>query len=329
MTRLELTLGCGDYDRTRPLADGRVQVEGVDLRYLTLEPEEVFFRMARHQEFDVAELSLASYVVTLGRDAPFIAIPVFPSKRFRHSCIFVNARAGIETPADLIGKTVGVPEWQLTAIVWIRGMLAEHYGVPLSSVRYRTGGLYEPGRTEKLPVSLPPEIEISAIPPGQVLSDMLVTGEIDAIYSPRPPRSMIDGDGAVRCLFADTRTEEQAYFEKTGIFPVMHAIVLRRDVYAAHRWLAGSLLKAFTAAKDLAYEQFRKTAALEVSLPWVVDEYQSTIKLLGPDYWAYGLEPNRKSLSTFLRYCREQYLTDRLLAPEDLFAPETLETALI
>ncbi|MGA8456228.1 MAG: hypothetical protein WB800_12580, partial [Streptosporangiaceae bacterium] len=221
------------------------------------------------------------------------------------------------------------PEYQLTAIVWIRGMLAEHYGVPASSVRYRTGGLHEPGRTEKLPVSLPPEIEISPIPSDRVLSDMLATGEIDALYSPRAPRSLLEGDGAVRCLFADPRAEERAYFAKTGIFPLMHAIVLRRDVYTAHRWLTNSLTKAFTAAKDLAYEQFRKTAALEISLPWVQDEYESTVKLLGPDYWAYGLEPNRQALSTFLRYAHEQYLTDRLLAPEDLFAPETLDTALV
>jgi 4,5-dihydroxyphthalate decarboxylase len=329
VTRLDLTLGCGEYDRTRALADGRVQVEGVDLRYVALEPEEVFFRMARHEEFDAAEFSLSSYVVTLCRDAPFIAIPVFPSKRFRHSCIFVNARAGIETPADLIGRTVGIPEYQLTAIVWIRGMLAEHYGVPVASVRYRTGGLHEPGRTEKLLVSLPPEIEISPIPPDRVLSDMLATGEIDALYSPRRPRSLFAGDGAVRCLFADPRAEERAYFQKTGIFPVMHTVVIRRDIYTAHRWLANSLTKAFTAAKDLAYEQLRKTAALEISLPWVLDEYESTVKLMGPDYWAYGLEPNRQALSTFLRYAQEQYLTDRVLAPEDLFAPETLETALV
>ncbi len=329
MTRLDLTLGCGDYDRTRALADGRVQVEGVDLRYVALEPEEVFFRMARHQEFDAAEFSLSSYVVTLCDGAPFVAIPVFPSKRFRHSCIFVNARAGIQAPADLIGRTVGIPEYQLTAIVWIRGMLADHYGVPIDSVRYRTGGLHEAGRTEKLPLSLPPEIEIGPIPSGRVLSDMLAAGEIDALYSPRPPRSLFAGDGAVRCLFDDPRSEERAYFEKTGIFPVMHAIVLRRDVYAAHRWLATSLAKAFTAAKDLAYEQFRKTAALEISLPWVIDEYESTVKLLGPDYWAYGLEPNRQALATFLRYTHEQHLADRLLAPEDLFAPETLETALV
>ena len=329
MTRLDLTLGCGDYDRTRALADGRVRVEGVDLRYVALEPEEVFFRMARHEEFDAAEFSLSSYVVTLCRGAPFIAIPVFPSKRFRHSCIFVNDRAGIEAPADLIGRTVGIPEYQLTAIVWIRGMLAEHYGVPVSSVRYRTGGLHEPGRVEKLPISLPPEIDISPIPADRVLSDMLAAGEIDAIYAPRPPRSLQAGDGAVRCLFADPRAQERAYFEKTGIFPIMHTVVLRRDVYTAHRWLANSLAKAFTAAKDLAYEQLRKTAALEISLPWALDEYESTVKLMGPDYWAYGLELNRRALSTFLRYAHEQYLTDRLLAPEDLFAPETLETALI
>ena len=329
MTRLDLTLGCGEYDRTRALADGRVQVEGVDLRYVALEPEEVFFRMARHEEFDAAEFSIASYVVTLGRGAPFVAIPVFPSRRFRHSCIFVNARAGIAVPTDLIGRTVGTPEYQLTANVWIRGMLAEYYGVPVSSVQYRTGGLHEPGRTEKLSISLPPEIEISPIPSDRVLSDMLATGEIDALYSPRPPRSLFAGDGAVRCLFADPRAEERAYFEKTGIFPIMHAIVLRRDVYTAHRWLANSLVKAFTAAKDLAYEQFRKSSALEISLPWVLDEYESTVKLLGPDYWAYGLEPNRRALSTFLRYAHEQYLTDRLLAPEDLFAPETLETTLV
>jgi 4,5-dihydroxyphthalate decarboxylase len=337
MSLLPLTLAAGPYDRTRALADGRVTVAGADLRYLTLEPEEIFFRMVSGAEFDVSELSMATYHVIRdkaarsGAAAPFVAIPVFPSRAFRHSSVYVNAdRIPVGGPGAaraLAGATVGVAEWQLTANVWIRGILADHYGVPVESVRYRTGGLDAPGRHEKVALSLPATIDISPVPADQTLSDLLSAGEIDAIYSPRAPRSY--GTGSVRRLFADTRAEEERYFGETGIFPIMHVVVIRRDVYEANRWLPRELLKAFAAAKRIAYDELARTAALSISLPFAREEHEAAMALMGADYWAYGITPNHHVLRTFARYAAAQHLTTELPVPQDLFAEELREDFII
>jgi len=337
MSLLPITLAAGPYDRTRALADGRVTVAGVDLRYITLEPEETFFRMVTGGEFDVSELSLATYHVIrdqaarAGTAMPFIAIPVFPSRAFRHTSVYVNADripAGDAGAARaLAGATVGIAEWQLTANVWIRGILADHYGVPAASVRYRTGGLNAPGRHEKVALSLPSSIDISPIPAGQTLSDLLLAGEIDAIYSPRAPRS--HGTGSVRRLFADTRAEEERYFAETGIFPIMHVVVIRADVYEANRWLPRELLKAFAAAKRIAYDELSRTAALSVSLPFAREEYEAATTMMGTDYWAYGVGPNRHVLQAFARYAAAQHLVSDPPVPEDLFAGELREDFII
>lgn len=329
MSALPLTLACGPYDRTLPLVSGEVSVEGVDLRTVLLEPEEMFLRMARHREFDVSELSLSTYLVTLFAGAPFVAIPVFPSRAFRHSGIYVHAGSGIAAPADLRGATVGVAEYQLTANVWVRGILDEYYDVPIDSVRYRTGGLNQAGRAEKAAVTLPETIDIAPIPAGSTLSDMLASGEIDAVYSPRAPDAFLAGEPSVRRLFADPRTEEADYFRRSAIFPIMHVIVVRREVYEANRWLARSLTKAFAAAKDRCAERLARTAALSVTLPWLLEELRATVALMGDDFWPYGLPANRETLATFARYSHGQGLSSRLLDPEELFAPEALEEVLI
>jgi 4,5-dihydroxyphthalate decarboxylase len=326
MTGLPIALACGPYDRTRALADGRVLVEGVDLRYIALDPEEIFFRMLSHGEFDVSELSLSSYLLTHLADGPFVAVPVFPSRSFRHSGVYVSEASGITRPEELAGRTVGVAEYQLTANVWIRGIMQEFHGVPARSVRYRTGGLNEPGRLEKVPLDLPADIDVEPVAAGRTLSSMLAGGEIDAIYSPRAPAS----EGApVRRLFADPRRQEQQYFAGSGIFPIMHVLVIHRRVYEANRWLAASLVKAFGQAKALAYADLGRTAALAVSLPWVREEYEATVRLLGTDYWSYGLEPNRHVLETFIRYAHEQGMIARRPEPGELFAPETLTSVII
>ncbi|HKN99704.1 MAG TPA: ABC transporter substrate-binding protein [Pseudonocardiaceae bacterium] len=323
---VSLTLACWDYDRTQALADGRVRPEGVDLTYLTLPVEETFYRMMRYREFDVAELSLSSYVVSLCHDAPFVAIPVFPSRSFRHNGIYVNAGSGIERPADLVGRVVGVAEYQLTANVWIRGILDEHHGVPVDSVRYRTGGLHEPGRIEKAAVDLPPTIDIAPIEPGATLAGLLTSGDVDALYTPRSPRPFLDRDPRVRRLFADPRAEEETYYRATGIFPIMHVIALRRDVYEQRPWLAMSLYKAFTAAKAAATERLAETAAPLSMVPWSYAEFDRVRDLMGDDFWPYGLPANEHTLATFLRYSHAQGLADRLLRPDELFAEETLDS---
>jgi 4,5-dihydroxyphthalate decarboxylase len=328
-SRVPLTLACWDYDRTRALATGEIRPEGVDLTYLSLPVEETFFRMMRHREFDVAEMSLSSYVLSLSRGAPTVAIPVFPSRAFRHNGIYVNAASGIEQPGDLAGRVIGVPEYQLTAVVWIRGILAEHYGVPLAAAHYRTGGLDTPGRVEKLQVEVPPGVDVQPIPAHRTLSDMLVSGEIDAIYCPRTPRPFAKGRPEVRRLFADPRAEEERYFTQTGIFPIMHTVVLRRDVYESRRWLAQSLYKAFEKARAGTAERLAETAASLSMIPWLYDEVERARRLMGTDFWPYGLEPNAAVLRTFLGYARDQGLTDRDLDPADLFAPETHESYVI
>lgn len=325
---LPLTMACFDYDRTLPLADGRVQVEGVELTYLHLPVEETFFRMARFHEFDVAEMSLSSYLVSLSADRPFVAIPVFPSRSFRHNGIYVNTAAEVGTPADLVGKVVGVPEYQLTACVWIRGILAEHEDVPVASVSYRTGGLHAPGRVEKLAVA-PAGVDIAPIPPGRTLDELLVSGELDAVYCPRTPRSFLAGNPAVKRLYADPKAAELAYYRATGIFPIMHLVVLRRDRYEENPWVAGSLSKAFGAAKTLVYESLADTAASPATLPWTYEAAAEAQAELGDDYWPYGLEANRSTLATFVRYAYDQGLIERPYEPEELFAPETLESYVV
>jgi 4,5-dihydroxyphthalate decarboxylase len=326
VSKLRLTLACWNYDRTRALADGRVRVEGVDLNYVDLPVEETFFRMLRHREFDAAEMSLSSYVLSLFQpEPPFIAIPVFPSRAFRHSAIFVNARSGIRAPRDLVGKKIGLPEYQLTANVWIRGILEEHHGVPATSVRYFTGGQETPGRGEKLKLNLPPEFQVERIGPDQTLAAMLANGEIDAFYGPRTPSTFYTSPDSVRRLFGDYKTVEQEYFRHTRIFPIMHTVVIRREIYERHRWVAQSLYKAFVEAQRIIYDDLIETSALKTMLPWLVAHVEETRSVMGQEFWPYGVEPNRTTLETFLRYSHQQGLAKAALEIERLFAPETLE----
>lgn len=325
--KIHLTLACWNYDRTRMLAEGRVAVEGVDLTYLNLPVEETFFRMLRYREFDAAEMSLSSYVMSLFSDAPpFVAIPVFPSRSFRHSCIFINRNSGIREPKDLIGKKVGSPEYQLTAPVWIRGILSDEFQVPLSSAKYFTGGQEEPGRIEKMKLSLPAEIHVQPIPPGKTLSKMLDSGEIDALYTPRIPSTFLHGSGSVVRLFEDHGPVEREYFHKTRIFPIMHTVVIRREVYEKYPWVAQSLYKAFVLAQREAYSDLYEAAALRYMLPWLLQHVEETRGLMGDDFWPYGFEPNLHTLETFLRYSCEQGLSKHLLNPRELFAAETFES---
>jgi len=327
---LRLSFGCWNYDRTRALMDKTVVPDGIDLIYLNMPVEETFFRMLRYREFDVAEMSLSSYVVScFTEDRPFVAIPVFPSRFFRHSSIYVNAAAGIGEPADLRGRHVGCPEYQMTAPVWIRGILSDEYGVKVDDVTYYTGGEESPNRSEKLKLNLPPNIRVNRIGPQQTLSAMLREGEIDALYTARKPSSYEGPRGRVRRLFEDFVEVERAYFRKTSIFPIMHTIALRRDVYEANRWIAQSLYKAFCLAQTRAYDDLQETAALKTMLPWLIAHVEDARREMGDDYWSYGFTPNRKTLETFLRYSHEQGLSKRLLRPEEIFVPETTESFVI
>ena len=326
MSKLRLTLSCGNYDRVRALADGRVRAEGIDLNFLDLPVEETFFRMLRHREFELAELSLSSYGVSLFREPrPFVAIPVFPSRAFRHSGIFVSANSGIREPKDLAGKRIGTPEYQLTATVWIRGILQDEYGVRPDACEYWSGGQEQPGREEKQKLDLPPQFRLRPIGPEQTLSQMLAAGEIDALHSPRMPSTLHTQPDRVKRLFENYVELERAYYRKTRIFPIMHVIAMRREVYEQNRWVAMSLYKAFVEAKRICYEELYETAALRTMLPWMIAEIESLRRDMGDDWWSYGCAPNRHVLDTFLRYHHEQGLSRRRLQPDELFASETLE----
>jgi len=327
MKKLRLTLACWDYDRTRALSDGTIRPDGIDLVYLTQPVEETFFRMMRYREFDCSEMSLSSYVASLNsQDPPFIAVPAFPSRFFRHSCIFVSAKSGIRKPEELKGKRVGVPEYQMTAPVWIRGILSDDYGVKVTDVEHLSGGEEEPGRDEKLKLDLPSSIRLKPIGPEQTLSRMLAAGELDALVTARAPSTFKSQPAAVKRLFPNYVELEKEYYRRTKIFPIMHTLVIRREVYDANPWVAQSLYKAFVAAKAKAYELYDQTAALPAMVPWLVPQLEEARREMGEDWWPYGLEPNRHVLETFLRYHHEQGLSKRRFTPEELFARETLQS---
>lgn len=328
MSRVPLTVACWDYDRTRALREGEVAIEGCDVNYLSLAPEETFFRAFSAAEFDVTELSFSSYMVARSRGTcPYLAVPVFPSRAFRHSAIYVRTDRGITRPQDLRGKVVGVPEYQITASLWVRGILRDEYGVDPADLDWRTGGVEQPGRHEKLAIQ-PPGIRITSAPHGS-LSDLLAAGELDALVTARAPSCYGRGEPGVGRLFPNFRDEERAYFAKTGIFPIMHVLGIRETLLQDHPWLASSVVKAFQQAKERCLRELEEVTALKVTLPWVAQEAEETRALMGRDFWPYGVAENRKVLEALVRYSWEQGLSARPLAVEELFAPQTLEVAKI
>jgi 4,5-dihydroxyphthalate decarboxylase len=326
MSRLPLSFACSNYDRTRALQDGRVCPEGIDLNYLPLPVEETFYRQLRHQEFDVSEMSLSSYLLTLNQsEPPFVALPVFPSRYFRHQSIYVNTDSGIEVPADLAGKRIGTPEFQMTAGVWQRGILADDFGVPVDSPTYWTGAIEGRGRPEKIALDLPARFRVNPIGPDQNLSAMLADGELDAICSASQP-SCLGRAPSVRRLFEDFRPVEQDYFRRTGIFPIMHTVVVKRSLYERHPWIARSLYKAFEESLRLAHAELRQRNALLVMLPWLAEHVAEVRDVLGDGYWDYGLDRNRHVLEVFARYSYEQGLAARRWAPEEIVLAEASES---
>ena len=322
MDKLHLTLACGDYDRTKALQDGTVQPEGIRLNYIPLQSEEIFWRMLNHHEFDASEMSLSNYMTMIDRaDCPFVAIPVFPSRFFRHSSIFIHVGSAIQRPEDLKGKKVGAPEYSITAAVWIRGFLKDDHGVGAQDIQWLVGGQEEPGRKERVHLKLPPEIRVSAIPKDQTLNGMLESGAIDGLISARVPSCFAKGSPRVRRLFPNYKEVEADYYKRTKIFPIMHVLVLRRELYDRHPWIARSLYKAFCQAKERCIQTMHISNSLAHTLPWLFAEMDELKAIFGPDWWPYGIEPNRHTLETLVRYMKEQGLMERSIGVEDLFAP--------
>lgn len=325
MTNLNLSIAMGDYDRTRPIVDGRARIDGVDPICMLQTPEEMFFRAFRHQVCDVSELSLSSYCVSLTRPAPpYVAVPVFLSRAFRHSSFYVRTDRGISGLADLRGRRIGIAEYQLTANVWARDLMAEA-GVAPEDVTWVRGGMDAPGRPEKMKLDLPPEVRIEPAPEGATLNAMLAAGEIDAFIGPRAPRCYQEGAADVDRLFPDTMEVASDYYRRTRIFPIMHVLGVRASLAAAHPWLPGALLKAFTEAKGIAEAALADTSATKVTMPFVEDVLRRA-RLLGPDLWSYGAGANAHVLDRFLEAHHAQGLSPRRLRVEDLFHPSTCES---
>lgn len=323
--RIPLTLAINDSDQVRDLVSGRVPVDGVDLTCLLYPVEEIFFRFTKFREWEVSEMSLGKFTALKSRgDTSIIGLPVFPSRSFRHSGIFVRADGPVDDPAALVGARIGIPEWTVTATVYQRGLLEHEYGIPLHEVSWVQAGINSPGRVETLPVGLPPGVEIDQRPEA-TLNDLLLAGEIDAMLVPHPPRSFEDRSGEIVQLFTEPRRVEREYFQRTGVFPIMHLIVLRADAFAAHPWIAMNFLKAFSEAKDRSLSRLRDATAPHFPLPWGPERAKEDEQIFGADLWPYGIEANRTTLETFLAYALEQGLLEHELAVDDLFPDEVRE----
>ena len=321
MSNLKLKLACWDYDRTRPLIDGRVKPDGIDLEIEILRPRQAFQRMLDNKEFHVSELSLASYTALKGRgDCPFVAAPVALSKIFRHSCIYVRTGAGINKPEDLRGKRVGTSQWSSTGLVFMRGMLQHDFGLEARDMHWFMGGLNSFVEPPLIPLDLPEDIRLDFLSGRQTLEKMFEAGELDALLSLYIPNLFLEGRPNIARLFPNFREIEQDYYRRTRIFPIMHTVVLREDVYRAHPWAARSIYRAFVAARDLAVDGLYDTDALRLALPWLIDHVEEAWRIFGKDFWAYGLEPNRPTFEAIGRYVHEQGLSPRVVSADELFA---------
>lgn len=319
---LGLTLALSDSDHVRDLVTGAVPVEGIDLTCLTYEVEEIFFRFTRYREWDVGELSMGKFTaLRAAGDTSVVGIPVFTSRAFRHSALYVRSDGPRDDPGALRGRRIGIPEWTVTATIYGRDLLAKEYDVALADVEWVQGGTNEPGRVETLPVSVPAGVRV--VPEAQrSLNALLLAGEIDAILAPHPPDGFTDGSGRLVRLFSDPVAVERAYLQRTGIFPIMHVVVIRGEVYAEHRWIAANLLTAFSAAKDRALRRALDTNAPRVPIPWANAHAQEIADALDGDPWPYGIDANRTTLAAFLEMGVEQGVCARRLEPDELFVPE-------
>ena len=326
MSKLNLSVAIGNYDRARPLFDGSVQIDGVDPVFMMLPPEEIFFRAFRTHDFDICELSMSSFTVkTAERNCPYIGVPAFVSRAFRHNSIYVRTDR-IKSPADLKGKRIGLPEYQLTACVWARIILEDDHGIKPSDVIWVRGGIDDPSRPEKITIKLPPGVRLENAPEGRTISELLESGEIDAFIAPRVPSLAGKRNPDIGWLFPDPIAAGRDYYKRTQIFPIMHVTGIRRTLVEQHPWLPAAVFKAFEQAKTKCLEELEDTSTSKCTLPFVEEQLKAARELMGQDFWSYGLARNRKVLETFLRHHHAQGLSARQLTPEELFHPSTYES---
>lgn len=320
-SKLNLTMAVSDCDHMRDVVNGIVRADGIVLTPTVLPVEEIFFRTTKFMEWDIAELSAAKYVALASTGtAPMIALPVFPSRVFRHSAIYVRKDRKITSPKDLEGKRVGIPEWAQTAGVYVRGMLQEHYGVDLTKIHWIQAGVNQAGRQEKVALDLNRFDYVSEL--SSSIDDMLRSGDIDAAITARPPLSFGDKDSIIERMFPDFRRPELAFFKSTHIFPIMHVLVVRKSIYERQRWIATSLLKAFEEAKERSVKRLVDITAAGIPFAWAAATASEICKEFGEDPWPYGIDANRDTLASFCRYVFDQGITQRVMAVDDLFPIE-------
>lgn len=326
MPGIQLSLAISDYDHVRDLINGRVRPEGIDLIPMELPIEEIFYRMFSFAEWDVAEFSMAKYVSMIGAGtAPFRAIPVFPSRVFRQSAFYVATGASVRSPEDLVGKRIGIPEWAQTAGIYARAFLQHQCGIRLDDIHWIQAGVNQAGRTEKAVLSLPDGIAIEQIR-DRSLNELLLTGDIDGIISAREPAAFLARDPRIARLWSDYRPIEEGYYRDTGVFPIMHVIVIRNEMLSRHPWIAMNLFRAFDEAKANSLKSLSSIVNSSVAIPWVQQAYDHAQEVLGENFWPYGIEGNQQTLEAFLRYCNEQGVTQRAVSVEELFPQELSKT---
>lgn len=320
MSKLKLTLACLDYDRVKPLMTKAVEPAGIDLNILPYSPDDSVWPMVRYQEFDASEMTLATYTMLRGKgEAPFIAIPVFLARAFPHGGIFVNTKAGIKEPKDLEGKKVASGQFQMSIAVWARGILQHEYGVDPKTIEWYTG------RAE-VGLELPPEMKVTLFPPGKMLADRLEDGEIDALIAPRIPPKFRKEHPHIKRLFPNPKEVELEYYKRTGLFPILHMVVIKESIYEEHPWVASSLYRAFLKAKEICYQDLSDTMeGLRYTVPWLDSYMEEVWRIMGQDFWPYGLKANRHVLETYIQYLHEQHLIDRVIPAEELFAKNALD----
>jgi 4,5-dihydroxyphthalate decarboxylase len=323
MSKNHIRLGIAFSDRVIPFLDGSVQPRSLELEIESGTADEIFLRALHANVFDLAEMSLAAYCVLTSRDdRRFVGLPIFTSRAFRHNCVYVRSDSDLTSLAQLSGRRVGLPEYQMTAAVWIRGVMADDYGVDLKSIEWYAGGVDLPRRQERIPLRMPPAYRLTRLSPQQTLGSMLLTGEIDALIAPKAPDVFRETDSRIRRLIVDYRERETRYFEKNGIFPIMHLLVMRRETHEAKPRISADIYEAFMAAKEVSMTRLRDTEAPVYMAPWIADEIERTYRVMGDDYWPYGVRANERCLATFLRFIREQELLERPLTIAELFVPE-------
>ena len=325
MANLALSIAVSDYDHVRDFATGRVRAEGIEANVLTLSIEEIFSRFVRYREWHVSEISAAKYVALRSRgDDSLSAIPVFPSRAFRHSCIYVRGDSKIAAPEDLRGARVGYPEWAQTAGIYARALLTHEYGVPLPTIEWFQAGVAEPGRREKVALDLPEGVRVTSVA-DKSLDEMLLAGDLDAVITAHPLPSFMAGDGQVVRLFADYQSVEREYWQRTRIFPIMHFVVIRQDVLRDYPWVAVNLQQAFEEAKRRSIARMLDPQASRFPMAWTTHCAETAVQTFGADPFPYGVEPNRATLENFLRCAEEQGVCDRPLAVDDLFERTVLD----